>query len=87
MITINIKKIRCRHLQAVMKSFDPCNRGWLTAGQVRRAFTTLGLTPKSNLEVKTPTLEVLDMLRETQEEELLSLLKAGFETGHEFHDD
>ncbi|KAJ8716227.1 hypothetical protein PYW08_013512 [Mythimna loreyi] len=76
-----------RHLEAVVKSFDPCNRGWMTTGQVRRAFTTLGLTPKSNLEVKTSTQEVLEILRETQERELLLLLSAGTDMEDKIFDD
>lgn len=66
-----------RHLEAVVKSFDPGQRGWLSAGQVRRAFTTLGLTPPANMEERIPTDVVLNNLRQTQEKELFELLSAG----------
>ncbi|KAJ8736342.1 hypothetical protein PYW08_006998 [Mythimna loreyi] len=66
-----------RHLEAVVKSFDPGHRGWLSAGQVRRAFTTLSLTPPINIEERTSTDVVLNNLRATQEQELFDLLSAG----------
>ncbi|CAH0592490.1 unnamed protein product [Chrysodeixis includens] len=66
-----------RHLEAVVKSFDPGQRGWLSAGQVRRAFKTLGLTLKDDLEERIPTDEVLKGLKVAQEEELYELLNAG----------
>ncbi|XP_075972942.1 uncharacterized protein LOC142974454 [Anticarsia gemmatalis] len=66
-----------RHLQAVVKSFDPGNRGWLSSGQVRRAFTTLGITPKNNLEERVSTDEVFCVLKQCQESQLFHLLSAG----------
>ncbi|XP_026731554.1 uncharacterized protein LOC113496515 [Trichoplusia ni] len=66
-----------RHLEAVVKSFDPGQRGWLSAGQVRRAFITLGLTPVDDLDDRIPTDVVLEMLKYTQENELYDLLIAG----------
>lgn len=66
-----------RHLEAVVKSFDPGQRGWLSAGQVRRAFITLGLTPVDDLDDRIPTDVVLEMLKITQENELYDLLIAG----------
>uniref|UniRef100_A0A2A4JN57 EF-hand domain-containing protein n=1 Tax=Heliothis virescens TaxID=7102 RepID=A0A2A4JN57_HELVI len=76
-----------RHLEAVVKSFDPCNRGWLSAGQVRRAFITLGLTPEAEISDKTPTQDVYEKLRETQKKELFDLLSAGSDTTDEFCND
>ncbi|PZC84321.1 hypothetical protein B5X24_HaOG205516 [Helicoverpa armigera] len=73
-----------RHLEAVVKSFDPGNRGWMSAGQVRRAFTTLGLTPEAEISEKTPTQDVYEKLRETQKRELYELLNAGKDTYDEF---
>lgn len=69
-----------RHLKAVVKSFDPGQRGWMSAGQVRRAFITLGLTPEDDLEDRIPCDIVLEKLKRTQELELFSLLSAGTET-------
>lgn len=68
-----------RHLEAVVKSFDPGQRGWLSAGQTRRAFITLGLTPDDNLEDRIPCDVVLKNIRTTQESELYELLCAGME--------
>lgn len=65
-------------MQAVVKSFDPGNRGWLSAGQVRRAFTTLGFNPPKHLGDRVPCDVVLDTLKETQETELFNLVAAGF---------
>ncbi|KAJ0182490.1 hypothetical protein K1T71_001859 [Dendrolimus kikuchii] len=56
-----------RHLEAVVKSFDPGQRGWLSIGQMRRAYITLGLTPKETLEERIPIEQVLNGLRKTQE--------------------
>lgn len=64
-------------MEAVVKSFDPGQRGWLSAGQTRRAFTTLGLTPDEELDDRIPCDIVLDSLKKTQELELFSLLSAG----------
>ncbi|CAH4031181.1 unnamed protein product [Pieris brassicae] len=66
-----------RHLEAVIKSFDPCNRGWLSAGQIRRLYTTLGLQFSEVLEERTSCDEVLDKLKICQEEEIYDLLSAG----------
>ncbi|XP_060806463.1 GPI ethanolamine phosphate transferase 1 [Amyelois transitella] len=66
-----------RHLQAVIKSFDPGQRGWLSCGQVRRAFTTLGLSPPAFLQERMPCDVVFNLLRNTQEAELFNLLSAG----------
>ncbi|PZC79102.1 uncharacterized protein LOC124630981 [Helicoverpa zea] len=66
-----------RHLEAVIKSFDPNNRGWLTSGQMRRAFRTLGLPPMETSDEKIPSDVVLNNLRSTQEHELYQLLVAG----------
>ncbi|KAJ8704489.1 hypothetical protein PYW07_011677 [Mythimna separata] len=76
-----------RHLVAVIKSFDPGQKGWLSAGQVRRAFITLGLTPPSEIEDRTPTDVVLNNLRVTQEKELFELLSAGVKVGHDEEED
>ncbi|KAL0851135.1 hypothetical protein ABMA28_007000 [Loxostege sticticalis] len=75
-----------RHLEAVVKSFDPGQRGWLSAGQTRRAFVTLGLTPEEPLEDRIPCDVVLNSLRKTQETELYNLLAAGMNMP-EFCDD
>ncbi|XP_045778483.1 uncharacterized protein LOC123876305 [Maniola jurtina] len=69
-----------RHLEAVIKSFDPGQRGWLSAGQVHRLYTTLGLnieelTLKNDEKIQCDVL--LDTLKKTQEVELFQLLAAG----------
>lgn len=64
------------HLKAVLKSFDPGNRGWLSAGQIRRLYGTLGFTVKDVIEDRMPTDEILNDLKETQENDLLQLLSA-----------
>ncbi|XP_049876772.1 GPI ethanolamine phosphate transferase 1-like isoform X3 [Pectinophora gossypiella] len=66
-----------RHLEAVVKSFDPGQRGWLSPGQVKRAFITLGLPPREITEEKLPTEEVLNELEAVQERELYHLVTAG----------
>ncbi|CAK1540049.1 unnamed protein product [Leptosia nina] len=66
-----------RHLQAVIKSFDPCQRGWLSAGQVRRLYTTLGLPLEEVLEDKMSCDVVLKKLISCQEDDLYNLLSAG----------
>nr|XP_049692471.1 uncharacterized protein LOC126053726 [Helicoverpa armigera] len=67
-----------RHLKAVINSFDPNDRGWLSAGQVRRAFMTLGLSLEDlKLDEKIPTDIVLKLLETVQEQELHNLLVAG----------
>lgn len=70
----------------MVKSFDPGQRGWLSAGQTRRAFVTLGLTPEEPLEDRIPCDVVLNSLRKTQETELYNLLAAGMNMP-EFCDD
>ncbi|XP_072937915.1 uncharacterized protein [Epargyreus clarus] len=69
-----------RHLEAVIKSFDPGNRGWLSAGQVRRMYSTLGLTPDildDEYEERYPTDTVLEKVTIAQEMELFDLLASG----------
>ncbi|XP_022830296.1 uncharacterized protein LOC111359089 [Spodoptera litura] len=68
-----------RHLQAVVNSFDPSGRGWVTTGQVRRAYYTLGLPPPEPIEERMTTAELMNGLKETQERELLELLSAGID--------
>ncbi|KAM3967908.1 LOW QUALITY PROTEIN: phosphatidylinositol glycan anchor biosynthesis class N [Aphomia sociella] len=65
-----------RHLEAVIKSFDPGQRGWLSPGQIRRAYFTLGLTPPEFLEDKTSCEAVLRNIKKSQEIELFNLLSA-----------
>ncbi|XP_045503245.1 uncharacterized protein LOC123700123 [Colias croceus] len=66
-----------RHLDAVIKSFDPCQRGWLSAGQVRRLYTTLGLVPEEFVEERVPVDLVFKSVKCCQEKELYNLLAAG----------
>ncbi|RVE42551.1 hypothetical protein evm_012799 [Chilo suppressalis] len=68
-----------KHLEAVVKSFDPGQRGWLSAGQTRRAFITLGLQPDEHLHERNPYDEVLNSLQKKQETELFDLLCAGID--------
>ncbi|KAJ2954848.1 hypothetical protein O0L34_g3165 [Tuta absoluta] len=70
-----------RHLEAVVKSFDPGNRGWLSPGQVRKAFTTLGFAPMEPLEENTPLAAVVGEMLRVQEKELYHLLTAGTDLG------
>lgn len=60
-----------------MKSFDPGQRGWLSAGQMRRAYITLGLTPDDTCDESVSTDTALNNLRKAQEIELFSLIAAG----------
>lgn len=61
-----------------MKSFDPSQTGWVNAGQLRRAYITLGLNPpKVPDDEKIPTDEFLKNLKRDQENELSELLRAG----------
>lgn len=70
-------------MKAIIKSFDPGQRGWPTVGQVRRAFQTLGLTPDDDLLYdRTPTDIVLQSSKEKQELELFNLLTAGMKPWH-----
>ncbi|XP_047984572.1 uncharacterized protein LOC125225084 [Leguminivora glycinivorella] len=66
-----------RHLEAVIKSFDPGRRGWLTSGQVRRLYATLGLTLEEYPHEKVSTAVIFKDIKRTQEVELLRLLSAG----------
>ncbi|CAH0727330.1 unnamed protein product, partial [Brenthis ino] len=66
-----------KHLEAVIKSFDPGQRGWLSAGQVQRIYATLGFTTEEIFEERIPCNLVLSNLKKTQEIELLHLLEAG----------
>ncbi|XP_037968724.2 uncharacterized protein LOC119692380 [Plutella xylostella] len=66
-----------RHLEAIIRSFDPGERGWLSAVQVGRAFKTIGLTSLDIEEERIPTDKVLSLLKETQEAELYDLITAG----------
>ncbi|XP_038207746.1 uncharacterized protein LOC119829349 [Zerene cesonia] len=66
-----------RHLEAVIKSFDPCQRGWLSTGQVRRLYTTLGLVPEEFLEERVPVDIIFKSVKSCQEKELYDLLVAG----------
>ncbi|XP_030040259.2 uncharacterized protein LOC115455726 [Manduca sexta] len=75
-----------RHLKAVIKSFDPGQRGWLSAGQIRRAYTTLGLTPKEFLDDRVQCDIVINSLKDSQETELLGLLSAGMEMDDKVED-
>lgn len=61
----------------MVKSFDPGERGWMSAGQIRRAYATLGLTPTELTEDRVPTSVVLENLVQDQKTELLDLLSAG----------
>lgn len=61
-----------------MKSFDPGQRGWVNASQLRRAYITLGLKPPQvKDDEKIPTDEFLKNLKSSQENELSELLLAG----------
>ncbi|XP_050362527.1 uncharacterized protein LOC126781633 [Nymphalis io] len=66
-----------RHLEAIIKSFDPALRGSLSTGQVRRLYTTLGLSYSEIPDERVPCDEVLKKLKEAQEIELAQLLGAG----------
>ncbi|CAK1602080.1 unnamed protein product [Parnassius mnemosyne] len=66
-----------RHLEAVVRSFDPGHRGWLTAGQIRRLYATLGLLIKEELPDSTPCETVINNVKEAQENELFDLLLVG----------
>ncbi|KPJ07615.1 hypothetical protein RR48_11171 [Papilio machaon] len=66
-----------RHLEAVIKSFDPGQRGWLTAGQIRRLYATLGLAIKDEFNESMPCETVLKNVTEAQENELFDLISAG----------
>lgn len=64
-------------MEAVIKSFDPAQRGWLSAGQVHRLYTTLGLNAEELAEEEIPSDVLLRNLIKSQEEELHQLLAAG----------
>ncbi|CAG4978612.1 unnamed protein product [Parnassius apollo] len=63
-----------RHLEALVKSFDPGHRGWLTAGQIRKLYATLGLLIKEELPDILPCETILNNVKEAQENELFDLL-------------
>lgn len=67
-------------MEAVIKSFDPGQRGWLSAGQIRRLYTTLGLTLEDDLDDRNSTEMVFNNVKKAQETELLFLLTAGMST-------
>lgn len=67
-------------MEAVIKSFDPGQRGWLSAGQIRRLYTTLGLTLEDDLDDRNSTEMVFNNVKKAQESELLCLLTAGMST-------
>ncbi|CAH2102472.1 unnamed protein product [Euphydryas editha] len=66
-----------RHLEAVIKSFDPGHRGWLSAGQVRRLYATLGFSYTETNDDRLPCDVILKKLQKTQETDLGQLLAAG----------
>ncbi|KOB51938.1 EF hand 2 domain containing protein [Operophtera brumata] len=66
-----------KHLEAVVKSFDPGQRGWLSEGQMRRAYITLGLSPAKTIEDRVLTNVALYNLQKAQETELFNLIAAG----------
>ncbi|XP_046976753.1 uncharacterized protein LOC124542871 [Vanessa cardui] len=66
-----------RHLEAIVKSFDPALRGSLSAGQVRRLYNTLGFSFSEISAERVPCDEVLKNLKITQENDLAQLLGAG----------
>lgn len=61
----------------MVRSFDPGQLGWLSVGQIRRAYSTLGLIPEETLEERTPIDKVLKGLLSAQEKELYYLLNTG----------
>lgn len=74
-----IFSIICRHLEAVIKSFDPGQRGWLTAGQTRRLYATLGLAIKDEFNESMPCETIFKKVTEAQENELFDLISAGMD--------
>lgn len=76
-ISSNFIFIFCRHLEAVLKSFDPGQRGWLSAGQMRRTYMTLGITPDVRNDDRISTQDALTSLIRAQETDLFNLVAAG----------
>lgn len=65
-------------MKAVIKSFDPGQRGWISACQLGRIYTTVGLNPPDIEEdEKISTEDFLKKLKFDQETELLELVSAG----------
>lgn len=72
----------------MVKSFDPSQRGWVNAAQMRRAYITLGLNPpKIPDDEKIPTDEFQKNLKKDQENELSELIMAGVFTEESTDDD
>ncbi|XP_026320221.1 uncharacterized protein LOC113230485 [Hyposmocoma kahamanoa] len=72
-----------RHLEAIIKSFDPGRRGWISADQLRRMYTTVGLNSTDIPEdERIPTDDLQKKLTLDQEIELYDLVVAGT-TAHE----
>lgn len=72
-----------RHLEAIIKSFDPGRRGWISADQLRRMYTTVGLNCTDIPEdERIPTDDLQKKLTLDQEIELYDLVVAGT-TAHE----
>lgn len=62
----------------MVKSFDPGQRGWLNAGQLRRVYITLGLNPPKIADDEIiSTDECSKNLKNDQENKLSELLMAG----------
>lgn len=62
----------------MVKSFDPGQRRWVSANQLRRAYITIGLNPPTvSDDEKIPTSDLLKNLKNDQEKELYELLTAG----------
>lgn len=64
-------------MEAVLNSFDPGHRGWLSAGQLRRLYTTLGMNLTNIPDDRICTIELLKKLKLDQEVELFELILAG----------
>lgn len=72
-------------MEAIIKSFDPGRRGWISAGQLRSIYTTVGLNPPDVPEdERNPTDDFLKKLKLDQEIELFELVSAGTATEEEF---
>ncbi|XP_041975767.1 uncharacterized protein LOC121730695 [Aricia agestis] len=67
-----------RHIEAVLKSFDPGQRGWLNVCQVRRLYESLGLEINQVDEKdKFAADAILEDIKNKQELALRELLMAG----------
>lgn len=68
-------------MRAVITSFDPSQRGWLTYEQISQVFLTLGLPLDTSLLTldnnKMTTNQLLIILRQYQEEILMNVFLAG----------